>query len=133
VALSFTLKSILRQKKNYGYSNISPCKHIIFKKSSKRNQNPSRYYNSITILKSQHKPNYHLSKILNKNIPFTYGPKSLKLLYSIWNLNTISLPWEARPTNQCWPVIGKNELVINNGHKVHLSIYLSIPPESMKT
>jgi hypothetical protein len=81
--------------------------NIIFKKTSKRNQNPSRYHNSITILKSQHKPNYHLSKILNKNIPFTYGPKSLKLLYSIWNLNTISLPWKARPTNQCWPVIEK--------------------------
>ncbi len=62
--------------------------NIIFKKTSKRNQNPSRYHNSITILKSQHKPNYHLSKILNKNIPFTYGPKSLKLLYSIWNVNT---------------------------------------------
>jgi hypothetical protein len=26
---------------------ISPCKNIIFKKSSKRNQNPSRYCNSI--------------------------------------------------------------------------------------
>jgi hypothetical protein len=26
VALPFTLKSILRQKKNYGNSNISPCK-----------------------------------------------------------------------------------------------------------
>jgi hypothetical protein len=41
--------------KNYlkanGNSNISPSKHIIFKKSSKRNQNPSRYYNSITNLK----------------------------------------------------------------------------------
>jgi hypothetical protein len=36
-------KSILRQKKNYENSNISPCKNIIFKKSSKRNQNPSRY------------------------------------------------------------------------------------------
>ncbi len=24
---------------------------------------------------------------------FTHGPKSLKLLYSIMNLNTISLPW----------------------------------------
>jgi hypothetical protein len=35
VALPFTLKSILRQKKNYGNSNISPCKNIIFKKSSK--------------------------------------------------------------------------------------------------
>jgi len=26
VALPFTLKSKLMQKKNYGYSNISPCK-----------------------------------------------------------------------------------------------------------
>jgi hypothetical protein len=25
-------KSILRQKKNYGNSNISPCKNILFKK-----------------------------------------------------------------------------------------------------
>jgi hypothetical protein len=38
VALPLTLKSILRQMKNYGNSNISPCKNIIFKKnSSKRN------------------------------------------------------------------------------------------------
>ncbi|CAM6073901.1 unnamed protein product, partial [Sphagnum tenellum] len=34
------------QNTNHGNSNISPCKNIIFKKSSKRNQNPSRYYNS---------------------------------------------------------------------------------------
>ncbi len=33
VALPFALRSILRQKKkNYGNSNISPCKNIIFKK-----------------------------------------------------------------------------------------------------
>jgi hypothetical protein len=38
-----------RQKKNYGNSNISPCKNIMLKKSSKRNQNPSRYYNFMTI------------------------------------------------------------------------------------
>jgi len=36
MALPFTLKSILRQKKNYGNSNISPCKNIMFKKSSKK-------------------------------------------------------------------------------------------------
>jgi len=30
-------KGILMQKKNYGDSNISPCKNIIFKTSSKRN------------------------------------------------------------------------------------------------
>jgi hypothetical protein len=65
VALPFTLKSILRQKKkNYGNSNISPCHNIIFKNFSKRNQNPSRYYNHIINLKFQHKPKYNLSKIL---------------------------------------------------------------------
>jgi hypothetical protein len=69
VALPFTLKRILRQKKGCGKSNISPCKNMIFKKSSKRNQNPSRYYHSRTNFKFQHKP----------------------------NLSTISLPWQARP------------------------------------
>jgi hypothetical protein len=64
MALPFALKSILRQKKNYENSNISPCKNIVFKKPSKRNQNPSKYYNSISNLKFQHKPKYHLSKIL---------------------------------------------------------------------
>jgi len=55
MALPFTLKSILRQKKNYGNSNISSSKNIVLKKKSfKRNQNPSRYHNSITILKFQH-------------------------------------------------------------------------------
>jgi len=39
------------QKKNYENSNISPCKNIIFKKPSKRNQNPWRYHNSLTNLK----------------------------------------------------------------------------------
>jgi hypothetical protein len=64
VALPFTLKTILRQKKNHGNSKIAPCKNIIFKKYSKRNQNPSSYYNFVTNLKVQHKPKYHLSKIL---------------------------------------------------------------------
>jgi hypothetical protein len=36
MALPFTFKSILRQKKDYGNPNISPCKNIIFKKSSKK-------------------------------------------------------------------------------------------------
>jgi hypothetical protein len=38
VALPFTLKSILRQKKNNGNSNISPYKNIIFQKSSLKNR-----------------------------------------------------------------------------------------------
>jgi hypothetical protein len=64
VALPFTLKIILRQKKNYGNSNISPCKNIIFKKILEKKPNPSRYHNSITNLKFQHKPKYIFSKIL---------------------------------------------------------------------
>jgi hypothetical protein len=64
MALPFTFKSILRQKKNYGNSNVSPCKNIIFLKSFERNQYPSRYYNYITNHKSQHKLKYQLSKIL---------------------------------------------------------------------
>jgi hypothetical protein len=45
----------------YGSSNISPCKNIIFRNSSKKSQSPSRYYNSGTNLKFQHKPKYHPS------------------------------------------------------------------------
>jgi hypothetical protein len=50
VAWPFTLKSILLQKKNYENSNISPCKYIIFKLSSKRIQNPSTCYYDYTSL-----------------------------------------------------------------------------------
>jgi len=39
-------------------------KYNLSKKSSKRNQNLSRDYNSNTNLKFQHKPKYHLPKIL---------------------------------------------------------------------
>jgi hypothetical protein len=38
VALPLTLKGIVRQKKNYGNSNISSCKNIVFKKFFQRNQ-----------------------------------------------------------------------------------------------
>jgi hypothetical protein len=39
VALPFIFKNIFfGKKKNYENSNISPCKNIIFQKSSKRNQ-----------------------------------------------------------------------------------------------
>ncbi len=45
--LAIYIKNILRQKKNYVNSSNSPCKNIILKKSSKRNQKNSRYYNFI--------------------------------------------------------------------------------------
>jgi len=55
------IKKYLKEKKNYGNSNISPCKIIIYKKSSKRNPKSFKIlYNSGSNLK----PKYHLSKIL---------------------------------------------------------------------
>jgi len=36
--------------------------NLLKKKSSKRNQNPSKHYNSITNINFQHKPKYHLFK-----------------------------------------------------------------------
>jgi hypothetical protein len=80
--------------------------HNLQKNPLKRNPNPSRYYyyyycNSIiTNLKSQHKSKISYSfknPHLKKKRPIiiiiiTYGPKSLDLLYSIMNLNTMSLP-----------------------------------------
>jgi hypothetical protein len=62
--LAIYIKKYLKARKNYGNSNTSPCKTIsIFKKSSKRNQNPSRYNNFLSNVKFQPKPKYHLSKI----------------------------------------------------------------------
>jgi hypothetical protein len=67
VALPFTLKGTLRQKKNYENSNIyfTMQKYNLPKTPLKEAKiNPSREYNSITNPKFQHKPKYHLSKIL---------------------------------------------------------------------
>jgi hypothetical protein len=43
VALPFTFLSIFKNKNKNENSNISSFKNIIFKKSSKRNQNPTIY------------------------------------------------------------------------------------------
>ncbi len=56
VALPFTLKSILKQKKNYGNSDISLCKNIILKENKRKEKNPSRYHNFITNFKFWQKP-----------------------------------------------------------------------------
>jgi len=80
---------------------ISPCQNIIFKKSSKRNQNPSIYYNFVTNLKFQHKPKYQSFK--NPNIKTDLLPRGQNPL-SYYNeskhniLLAYQLPTKARPT-----------------------------------
>jgi hypothetical protein len=62
VALSVTLRKYLKSKRRN--SNISPGKNIALKNSSKRNQNLSKYYDSMIDLEFKHKSKYHFSNIL---------------------------------------------------------------------
>jgi hypothetical protein len=94
MALLFTFKSILRQKKNYENSNIF---HHAKTKSSKNllkeTKNPSRYYNSITNLKFQHKPKYNPFRNLHIKINLlTKAQNPLSYYNSILDLNGITLP-----------------------------------------
>jgi hypothetical protein len=50
--LAIYIKKFLKAKEESWKLKYFICKNITFKKSSKRNQNPSRYYNSVTNLKS---------------------------------------------------------------------------------
>ncbi len=78
-------------------------KQNLQKNPPKGNQNPSRSYNSITYLKfptqakilSFKNPHIKIDLLL---LPRGQNPLSYYTL--IMNLNTISLPWQARPTNQ---------------------------------
>jgi hypothetical protein len=63
--LAIYIKKYLKAKRRIMKTQIFHNARIwSSKKSSKRNQNPSRYYNSRTNLKFQHKPKYHLSRTL---------------------------------------------------------------------
>jgi hypothetical protein len=73
VTLPFTSKSILRQKKIHGNSNISSCENISFKKPSKRNQNASRYNNcNLSQVSAQAK----ISSLKNPHIKIELLPRA---------------------------------------------------------
>jgi hypothetical protein len=57
MALPFTFKKYLKAKEElWNFKYFIMQKYNLKKNPSKRNQNPSRYHNSITNLKFQHKP-----------------------------------------------------------------------------
>ncbi len=64
--LAIYIKKYLMQKKNYGNETqiFDHAKNVMFKESSKGNQKSFKILHSTTNLKFQHKPRYHLSKIL---------------------------------------------------------------------
>jgi hypothetical protein len=102
VALPFTLKSILREKKNSGNSNISPCRNIIFKQSSKGNQDPSSCYNSIMNLKTISLP----TKIIFTDLSWKCLERSdgkspaESSSWSMWRLSS------KRVGSRVWAVVG---------------------------
>jgi hypothetical protein len=64
-SLAIYIKKYLKAKQRIMETQIlHHAKISSSNKSSERNQDPSTYYNSITNLKFQHKPKYHLSKLL---------------------------------------------------------------------
>jgi hypothetical protein len=66
--LAIYIKKYLNAKEELWKLKYFTCKNIVFKKSSKGNQNPSRYYyNFITNLKFQHNPKI-LSSFKNPHI-----------------------------------------------------------------
>jgi hypothetical protein len=96
--LAICIKKYLKAKEELWklkYFTIAKI-YLIFKKSSKRNQNPSRYCNSITNLKFQHKPKYHFSKILIKKIDLLLpkgrqNPLSYYIHYNEYKHNVLAL------------------------------------------
>jgi hypothetical protein len=92
MALPFALKKILKQKKNYGNSKISPCKNIVFKKNPLKETELLQDITTLSLISSFNiSQNIIFQKSMYKNRPTTWG-KSLLSYYSIMNLNTISLP-----------------------------------------
>jgi hypothetical protein len=63
--LAIYIRKYLKAKEEvWKFKYFTMKKYNLKKKSPERNQNPSRYHNSITNLKFQHKLKYQLSKIL---------------------------------------------------------------------
>jgi hypothetical protein len=62
--LALYIKKYLKAKEVPKFKYFTMQKYHLQKTLLKENQNPSRYHNSITNLQFQHKPKYHLSKIL---------------------------------------------------------------------
>jgi hypothetical protein len=80
---------------------MSPCKNIIFKKSSKKKSKSFKIlelYNKISSFNtSQNISSFRNPQIKIDLLLLPRGQNPLKLVYSIMNLNTISLPGKARP------------------------------------
>jgi hypothetical protein len=62
--LAIYIKKYLKAKEELWQLKYFIMQKYNLPKSSKRNQNPSRYYNSIINLEFEHKPKYHVTKIL---------------------------------------------------------------------
>jgi hypothetical protein len=74
--LAICIKKDLKAKEELGKLKYFTLQKYNLKKIPlNKNQNPSRYYNSISNLKFQHKLKYHVSKILISKQSYYLGGK----------------------------------------------------------
>jgi hypothetical protein len=81
--LAIYIRKQLRQKKNYGNSNISPWKNIILKNPLKKTKILQAVITLLLISSFNTSESIIFQKSSCKNKTIPQGPKSLKLLYSI--------------------------------------------------
>jgi hypothetical protein len=104
-SLAIYIKKYLKAKEElWKFKYFTMQKYNLKKKSSKRNQNPSRYSNSINKSSFNTSQNIIFQKSFYKNRPTTYGPKSLKLtiLYNEFKHNILALVGKANK-----PILGE--------------------------
>jgi len=75
--LAIYIQKYLKAKQDLWKFKYFTMQNIIYKKSSTRNQNAFRYYNSVTNLKFQHKPKYHLSNHIKIGLLLPRGQNTL--------------------------------------------------------
>jgi hypothetical protein len=75
--LAIYIQKYLKAKQDLWKLKNFTMQNIIYKNSSTRNQNAFKYYNSVTNLKFQHKPKYHLSNHIKIGLLLPRGQNTL--------------------------------------------------------
>jgi hypothetical protein len=75
--LPIYIQTYSKAKQNLWKLKYFTMQDVIYKKSSTRNQHAFRYYNSVTNLKFQHKPKYHLSNHIKIGLLLHRGQNTL--------------------------------------------------------
>jgi hypothetical protein len=82
--LPIYIQTYSKAKQNLWKLKYFTMQDVIYKKSSTRNQHAFRYYNSVTNLKFQQKPKYHLSNHIKIGLLLPRGQNTLSYYTIEW-------------------------------------------------